>query len=77
MVERQGGPSNRNDLLTHRYVRRMERKIRHFVYELDDDDTVSTNKFVDNHQDNIFFFEDFTDKDTFVLGIETIGSYSG
>jgi hypothetical protein len=31
MVERQGGPSNRDDLLTHRYVRRLERKIRRSV----------------------------------------------
>uniref|UniRef100_A0ACD5XJC1 Uncharacterized protein n=1 Tax=Avena sativa TaxID=4498 RepID=A0ACD5XJC1_AVESA len=71
MVERQGGPSNRDDLLTHRYVRRLERKIRRSVYELDDDDSVSINMFVENHQDCIFFFEDFTDKDSFVLGIQT------
>jgi hypothetical protein len=71
MVERQGGPSNHDDLLTHRYVRRLERKIRRSVYELDDDDAVSINIRVENHQDYIFFFEVFTDKDTFVLGIQT------
>ncbi|CAI9781905.1 unnamed protein product [Fraxinus pennsylvanica] len=40
-VERQGGPSNRDDLLTHRYVRRQERSIRRSTYELDADDAVS------------------------------------
>ncbi|XP_047056295.1 uncharacterized protein LOC124662512 [Lolium rigidum] len=71
MVERQGGPSNRDDLLTHRFVRRLERKMRRSGYELDDDDAVSINMLVENHQDHIFFFEDFTDKDSFVLGIQT------
>jgi hypothetical protein len=71
MVERQGGPSNRDDLLTHRFVRRLERKMRRSGYELDDDDAVSINMLVENHQDYIFFFEDFTDKDSFVLGIQT------
>jgi hypothetical protein len=41
MVEKQGGPSNGDDLLTHRYVRRLERKIRRSVYELEDDDAIS------------------------------------
>ncbi|KAF8677907.1 hypothetical protein HU200_046392 [Digitaria exilis] len=71
MVEKQGGPSNRDDLLTHRYVRRLERKIRRSVYELDDDDTTSIDIWVENHQDCVFFYEDFSDTDTFVLGIQT------
>ena len=40
-------------------------------YEFDDDDTVSMNILVEKHQDYIFFFEDFADKDSFVLGIQT------
>lgn len=71
MVEKQGGPSNRDDLLTHRYVRRLERKIRRSVYELDDDDTISIDLWVENNQDHVFFYEDFSDTDTFVLGIQT------
>uniref|UniRef100_A0A0A9E773 SWIM-type domain-containing protein n=1 Tax=Arundo donax TaxID=35708 RepID=A0A0A9E773_ARUDO len=71
MVEKQGGPSNRDDLLTHRYVRRLERKIRRSVYELDDDDAVSIDLWVEYHQDCVFFYEDFSDTDTFVLGIQT------
>ncbi|KAJ6675607.1 ZINC ION BINDING PROTEIN [Salix viminalis] len=47
-VERQGGPCNRDDLLTHRYVRRQERSIRRSTYELDTDDAVSINLFGTN-----------------------------
>ncbi|GJN24783.1 hypothetical protein PR202_gb12546 [Eleusine coracana subsp. coracana] len=71
MVQRQGGPSNRDDLLTHRFVRRLERKIRRSVYELDDDDAVSINTWVETHQDQIFFYEDFSNTDTFALGVQT------
>ena len=71
MIEKQGGPSKRGDLLTHRYVRRLERKIRHSVYELDNDDTISIGLWVENNQDCVFFYEDFSDTDTFVLGIQT------
>lgn len=70
-VERQGGPSNRDDLLTHRYVRRQERSIRRSLYELDEDDAVSISIWVKTHQNCVFFFEDFSDSDPFVLGIQT------
>lgn len=71
MVERQGGPSNRDDLLTHRYVRRLERKIRRSSFELDADDAISIGMWVENYQNHIFFYEDFSASDTFVLGIQT------
>lgn len=71
MIEKQGGPSNRDGLLTHRYVRRLERKIRRSVYELDDDDAISINIWVENHQNHIFLYEDFSDKDTFIVGVQT------
>ncbi|CAO2167533.1 unnamed protein product [Urochloa humidicola] len=71
MVKKQGGPSNRDDLLTHRYVRRLERKIRRSDHELDDDDAISIGIWVENHQDCVFFYEEFSDTDTFVLGIQT------
>ncbi|MED6150347.1 hypothetical protein PIB30_071433 [Stylosanthes scabra] len=70
-VERQGGPSNRDDLLTHRYVRRQERAIRRSTYELDDDDAVSIKMWVENHQSHVFFYEDFSDSEPFTLGIQT------
>lgn len=70
-VEKQGGPTNRDDLLTHRYVRRLERSIRRFSYEVDVDDAVSTRKWVDSHRNHIFYYEDFTDLDPVVVGIQT------
>ncbi|KAL3502187.1 hypothetical protein ACH5RR_036636 [Cinchona calisaya] len=70
-VERQGGPSNRDDLLTHRYVRRQERSIRRSSYELDDDDAVSISMWVESHQNCVFFYQDFSDSDPFILGIQT------
>ncbi|XP_057981462.1 uncharacterized protein LOC131166868 [Malania oleifera] len=70
-VDRQGGPCNRDDLLTHRYVRRQERSIRRSTYKLDADDAVSISLWVENHQSHVFFFEDFSNSDPFVLGIQT------
>lgn len=70
-VEKQGGPCNRDDLLTHRYVRRQERSIRRSTYELDEDDAVSINMWVESHQSNVFFYQDFSDSEPLVLGIQT------
>ncbi|KDP28838.1 hypothetical protein JCGZ_14609 [Jatropha curcas] len=70
-VEKQGGPCNRDDLLTHRYVRRQERSIRRSTYELDMDDAVSISLWVECHQNNVFFYEDFSDSDPLTLGIQT------
>ncbi|KAF3645870.1 Zinc ion binding protein isoform 2 [Capsicum annuum] len=70
-VEKQGGPCNRDDLLTHRYVRRQERSIRRSTYELDTDDAVSVSMWVENHQNQVFFYENFSDSDPFILGIQT------
>lgn len=70
-VEKQGGPCNRDDLLTHRYVRRQEREIRRSTYELDADDSVSISMWVESRQSNVFFYQDFSDSDPFILGIQT------
>ncbi|XP_020243005.1 uncharacterized protein LOC109821233 [Asparagus officinalis] len=70
-VEKQGGPCNRDDLLSHRYVRRLERKIRRSTYELDSDDAVSISLWIENHRDHIFFYEDFSDSEPFILGIQS------
>lgn len=70
-VEKQGGPCNRDDLLTHRYVRRLERSIRRSTHELDPDDAVSISMWVESHRNHIFFYEDFSDSEPFVLGIQT------
>ncbi|XWS77299.1 hypothetical protein CRYUN_Cryun01aG0249300 [Craigia yunnanensis] len=59
-VEKQGGPYNCDDLLTHRYVRRQERSIRRSTYELDADEAVSVSMWVESHQNH-----------PFTLGIQT------
>ncbi|CAH2079274.1 unnamed protein product [Thlaspi arvense] len=70
-VEKQGGPSNRDDLLTHRYVRRLERSIRRSTYELDEDDDVSIGMWVESHQSHVFFYEGLSETEPFSLGIQT------
>ncbi|CBI29086.3 unnamed protein product, partial [Vitis vinifera] len=70
-VKRQGGPCNRDDLLTHRYVRRQERSIRRSTYELDTDDAISIRMWVESHQSHVFFYQDFSDSEPFTLGIQT------
>lgn len=49
----------------------MERKIRRTTYELDMDDAVSVGMWVENNQDKVFFFEDYSKSDTFAIGIQT------
>ncbi|KAK4761703.1 hypothetical protein SAY87_029587 [Trapa incisa] len=71
LVERQGGPCNRDDLLTDRYVRRQELNIRRSTYELDPDDMVSTGMWVDSHRSSVFFYEEFSNSEPFTLGIQT------
>ncbi|KAL3614169.1 hypothetical protein CASFOL_042243 [Castilleja foliolosa] len=70
-VEKQGGPCNRDDFLTHRYVRRQERSIQRSTHELDEDDAVSVGLWVKAHWNNVFFYENFSKNDTFTLGIQT------
>ncbi|KAG6519632.1 hypothetical protein ZIOFF_023129 [Zingiber officinale] len=71
MVQKQGGPCTRDDLLTHRYVRRLERKIRRSAFELDPDDDVSIGLWIESHRDHIFYYENFSSSDPFILGIQT------
>ncbi|XP_021748891.1 uncharacterized protein LOC110714646 [Chenopodium quinoa] len=70
-VEKQGGPFNRDDLLTHRYVRRQEKRIRRYKYELDADDAVSLSLWVANHPTCVFFYQDFSESEPFTVGIQT------
>lgn len=70
-VKKQGGPSNRDDLLTHRCVRRLERKIRRSTYELDPDDATSISLWVEAHPSDVFFYKNYSDTEPFVLGIQT------
>lgn len=70
-VEKQGGVCNRDDLLTHRYVRIQERNIRRSSCELDEDDDVSIGLWVERCTSCVFFYEEYSDTDPFLLGIQT------
>lgn len=70
-IERHGGPSNRDDLLSHIYVRKLERDIRRSTYELDSNDALSVEIWVENHRSKVFYYQGSSDTDAFILGIQT------
>lgn len=70
-VERHGGPSNRDDLLTRNDVRNMERAMRHSTYELHTDDAYSVKLWVQRNQKYVFFFQESNEMEAFILGIQT------
>lgn len=70
-VEKHGGPSNRDDLLTRNDVRNMERVIRQSLYELDANDLLSIRTWVQRHQKHVFFYQDHSVAEPFILGIQT------
>ncbi|GLJ43699.1 hypothetical protein SUGI_0909890 [Cryptomeria japonica] len=70
-VEKHGGPSNRDDLLTRNDVRNMERVIRQSTYELDSNDLLSIRTWVQRHQKYVFFYQDSSVSEPFILGIQT------
>ncbi|KAF9608541.1 hypothetical protein IFM89_009907 [Coptis chinensis] len=71
LIEKPGSPFNHDDFVTHRYVRRLERRIRRSKFELDEDDAVSIEMWADEHESDIFFREDYSDSEPFILGIQT------
>nr|XP_029121164.1 uncharacterized protein LOC105047737 isoform X1 [Elaeis guineensis] len=71
MVERHGGPRNRDDFLTRNDVRNIERVILHSTYKLHADDALSLDMWVQRHQKYVFFFRGNCEMEPFVLGIQT------
>ncbi|KAH7845854.1 hypothetical protein Vadar_006700 [Vaccinium darrowii] len=70
-VERHGGPHNRDDFLTRNDVRNMERLVRNSSHELDGSDELSVKTWVHRHQKHVFFFQDRSGSEPFILGIQT------
>eukprot|EP01018_Ginkgo_biloba_P040190 Gb_37568 [translate_table: standard] len=70
-VEKHGGPNNRDDLLTRNDVRNMERVIKQSTYELHSNDVLSIRMWVQRHQKHVFFYQDFSVTEPFILGIQT------
>lgn len=71
VMQKQGGPHNRDDFLTRNDVRNMERIIRSSTHELDKNDEDSVRIWVQRHQKHVFFFQDNYVSESFVLGIQT------
>ncbi|XP_031372668.1 uncharacterized protein LOC116187844 isoform X1 [Punica granatum] len=71
VVQRHGGPQSRDDFLTRNDVRNMERVIRSSSYRLDENDECSVKMWVQRHQKNVFFFQDYGSPEPFALGIQT------
>ncbi|XP_031274605.1 uncharacterized protein LOC116133077 isoform X2 [Pistacia vera] len=71
LVQGHGGPHNRDDFLTRNDVRNMERVIRNTSHELHADDLCSVRMWVQRHQKNVFFFQDYSVSEPFILGIQT------
>lgn len=70
-VQRHGGPHNRDDFLTRNDVRNMERLIRNSSHELHPDDNCSVKMWAQRHHKNVFYFQESTGSEPFILGIQT------
>lgn len=70
-VQGRGGPQNRDDFLSRNDVRNMERVIRNSSHELHTNDDCSVKIWVQRHRKIIFFFQESSDCESFVLGIQT------
>ncbi|KAG4389337.1 hypothetical protein AAZX31_06G071200 [Glycine max] len=70
-MQKQGGPQNRDDFLTRNDVRNMERTVRNSSNELHENDECSVKIWVQQHQKHVFYFQDNSSSEPFVLGIQT------
>ncbi|CAM0907081.1 unnamed protein product [Alopecurus aequalis] len=67
-----GGPDAKVDsLLASQYVHKLGMIIKRSTHELDLDDNASIMMWVDRNKKSVFFHQDSTDTDAFVLGIQT------
>lgn len=71
VVQGHGGPHNRDDFLTRNDVRNMERVVRNSSHKLHANDDCSVKMWVQRHQKYVFFHQDDSNADPFILGIQT------
>ncbi|XP_048436370.1 uncharacterized protein LOC103965988 [Pyrus x bretschneideri] len=71
LVQGHGGPHNRDDFLSRNDVRNMERGIRNSSPQLHPDDGCSIKMWVQRHRKHVFYFQDSSGSEPFVLGIQT------
>ncbi|XP_031483443.1 uncharacterized protein LOC116252939 [Nymphaea colorata] len=70
-IERYCGSNVKGAKLASQYVRKLEMVIRRSTHELDLDDESSIRMWVDRQKKSVFFFQNYSDTDSFVLGIQT------
>ncbi|XP_057985904.1 uncharacterized protein LOC110651108 isoform X2 [Hevea brasiliensis] len=71
VVHGHGGPHNRDDFLTRNDVRNMERVVRNSSHKLHANDDCSVKVWVQRHQKYVFYFQDNSNANPFILGIQT------
>ncbi|CAJ2643420.1 unnamed protein product [Trifolium pratense] len=71
VMQKQGGPLNRDDFLTRNDVRNMERTIRNSSLELLGNDECSVKIWIQRHKKDVFYFQDNSSSESFILGIQT------
>lgn len=71
VMQKQGGPHNRDDFLTRNDVRNMDRIIRNSSHELQETDECSVKIWVQRHQKHVFCFQEKSCSEPFVLAIQT------
>lgn len=71
VTQKQGGPLNRDDFLTRNDVRNMERTIHNSSLELLGNDECSVKIWIQRHQKDVFYFQDNSGSESFILAIQT------
>lgn len=70
-MQRYCGSTAKAHSLASQYVHKFEMIVRGSTYELDLDDQASIQKWVDRNQKSIFFYQNPSEADAFILGIQT------
>ncbi|XP_078435415.1 SWIM zinc finger family protein [Wolffia australiana] len=68
-IQRYCGPSDSID--ASQYVQKLEMIIKRSTHELDLDDQASIRMWLERNKKSVFFFQDSTESDPFILGIQT------
>ncbi|KAL6013213.1 hypothetical protein ACLOJK_003705 [Asimina triloba] len=70
-VQRYCGSNSNVNSLASQYVQKLEMIIKRSTHELDLDDQASIRLWVERNKKSVFFYQDSTDTDAFILGIQT------
>ncbi|XP_072982251.1 uncharacterized protein [Typha latifolia] len=70
-IQRYCGSNSTVDSLASQYVQKLGRIIKRSTHELDLDDLASIRMWVERNKKSVFFYQDSTETDPFILGIQT------